>query len=259
MKYSPLFALLTLACAAAPVGGRSDHSDETWVVASDLDNYPFAAVDASGGPYGRDVEMMELLAKDCGARIEWRRMPFEELLGSVQNNEADLVCATMGITPERAEIVAFTEPYFATELVVVLRTGFGADSILAKRLAGRSVHAARGTTSEIAVRESLPDAMLVLERKGEVSSLDFLMNGEVDALVMDGPAGAALVAEGDGMLELAAENLAPEYYAIVLSRDRNDGLGERLDAALEAMRADGRMAELDRRYEVEPSASFLYK
>jgi len=178
-------------------------------------------------------------------------MPFDQLLGSVAAGEVDLVCATMGITEERARSVAFSDPYFETEIAVVLRTGFGVGPTLAERLAGRPVHAGRGTTSEAAVRKSLPNAIAVLETKGEGSSSDMLLSGEVDALVMDGPAAAAVVANGGGAFVLAPNPLASEKYGIVLARDRSDGLVKQLNAALRELRENGQLAELDFRFELD--------
>ncbi len=252
MKYWILAGLLLCSCASAPEGDSKRSTGELWVVGSDLDNYPFAAVDASGEPLGRDVEMMHQLATRNGAELEWRRMPFDQLLGSVAAGEVDLVCATMGITEERARSVAFSDPYFETEIAVVVRTGFGVGPTLAERLVGRPVHAGRGTTSEVAVRESLPKSIAVLETKGEGSSADMLLSGEVDALVMDGPAAAAVVADSAGAFELAPSALASEKYGLVLARNRGDGLVQQLNASLRALRENGQLAELDFRFELAP-------
>ena len=75
-----LVALLPLAACVASRG----RGLEPVVVASDLDNAPFAFVGRDGRPAGRDVEMMERLAAHAGLALEWRRMPFEELLPAAE-------------------------------------------------------------------------------------------------------------------------------------------------------------------------------
>ena len=185
------------------------------IVASDLDNLPFAGVDDSGRAIGRDVELMEQLAAGLGREVEWRRMPFDQLLPAAERGEVDVVCATLGITAERAQRVLFSEPYFDTSITVVVRTGAGEPTALAD-LDGRPVAAAAGTTSEEALLRDLPGARGVLENKQQLATAERLYAGEVDGAVMDAPAADALVAASAGRLVRLAPDLARERYALAL-------------------------------------------
>ena len=146
-----LLVCLCAACASGPYGAAPLR------VGSDLDNAPFAFVDGSGSARGRDVEMMQELAARLGRELVWVRMPFADLLPAVEEGAVDAVCATMGITPERAERVAFTRPYYHTAIAVVVRAGDDEPTSLAD-LDGMRVSGAAGTTSERAVRLHLPNA-----------------------------------------------------------------------------------------------------
>lgn len=238
-----LFALLA-ACGAAPDLG--DRALGRIVVASDLDNLPFAGVDADGAPIGRDVEMMQLLAQRLQLAIEWRRMPFDELLPAAENGDVDVVCATLGITPERQERVRFSTAYFYTEIAVVVRAGFGEPAELGD-LHGRVVSAARGTTSQRAVRRHLPGAIGAFDNKEGVAADVRLGRGAIDAAVMDGPAADRLVAASDGALRRLPQPLERERYALALPKDRVE-LCALLDRELQEMRRSGALAELDRRW-----------
>ena len=240
MRPAAALALLLLtACASqrAPL-----------VVASDLDNAPFAFVDDDGEPAGRDVEMMDTLASRLGRELEWERMPFEELLDAAAQARVDLVCATLGITPERRRLVDFSRPYFDTSIAVVVRDGPGEPRSLAA-LSGRRVSAAQGTTSERAVRAGLPGAELHLLPPGAHSAVEQLLAFEVDAAVMDAPDATRLVAEHAG--ELARlDDLESERYALALPRGST--LRPLLDGLLGEMSANGELAELDREWGLEP-------
>lgn len=218
---------------------------------SDLDNAPFASVNAGGAAIGRDVEMMQALARDAGVSLEWKRLPFDQLLSSLREGELDIVCATMGITDERKLTVAFTDPYFETSISVVLRAGFGQGASLVERLSGKAVHAGVGTTSELAVRNALPDATLYRGTKEVDTSLELLMDGHVDALVMDEPAARKLVAASGGLVELADERLAEENYALVISRDAKT-LRQRLNKSLGKLASRGEWRALNERFALQP-------
>lgn len=236
-----LFTLALLwpwACATtAPGSGR------VLTVASDLDNPPFAALDANGMPVGRDVEMMNALARSLGAELRWRRLPFEQLLPAVEAGEVDVVCATLGVTPERERSVAMTRPYFQTAIAVVVRAGADEPRTLAQ-LAGQRVGAAGGTTSERAVRAKLPTAIGVFENKDGRSTGERLADGTLAAAVLDGPAADALVAGSAGRFVRLDESLGAERYALALPPGSTE-LRDELDQALFACERSGQLAALD--------------
>ena len=246
--------LALAACRADPAPGQEgrDPSDlRPLVVASDLDNPPFASVDADGRPRGRDVEMMELLARALDRSVVWRRMAFAALLDSAEAGEVDLVCATIGITPERAERVRFSQPYYETEIAVVARSGAREPRSLAD-LAGRRVAAGAGTTSELALLKHLPQAIPVLDDKAVGTTRERLLAREIDAVLLDGPSADALVAPSRSELVRLPEAVAVERYALVLPKDRVE-LASAVDRALERLRSQGVLARLDREHALMPS------
>jgi len=237
--------LLLSGCAAAP------REPAPLLVASDLDNRPFAWLDASGRAQGRDVEMMQALAGRLGRPLVWVQMPFDELLAAAQRGGVDAVCATLGITAERERLVDFSRPYFRTELACVTLARPGAPQGVAD-LAGRRVGAGLGTTSERALALRAPAARAVLENKAGLPALQRLRSGDVDALVMDGPAADALVASAPGELRRLPEDLGAELYALALPQ--GSALLADLNRALLELEQDGTLARLDAAHGLRPSA-----
>lgn len=231
------------ACAGPPDGPRP------LLVASDLDNPPFAWRQPDGAPAGRDVEMMQDLARRLGRPLVWMRLPFEQLLPAAREGRVDVVCATLGVTPEREETVDFSAPYFRTQIAVVVAAGPAAPRSLAD-LAGRRVGAGLGTTSERALRRALPAALPVLENKAGLPALERLLSGEIDALALDGPAADALVAGSGGRLLRLPEALGPEHYALALPE--GSPLRAALDRALLEHERDGSAARLDAAHGLAP-------
>jgi len=176
------------------------------------------------------------------------RMPFDELLGALEEGRADVVCATLGITPERARRVDFTRPYFETELAVLVPSQ-GPRSLA--ELDGRRVGAGAGTTSERAVRSKLPRAIGVFENKAGRGTAERLIGGELEAAVMDGPAAEAMVAASAGRLVRLDVVLDAERYALALTRGQ-PGLLAALDAALEEAHESGRSAAWNEEFGTNP-------
>jgi glutamine transport system substrate-binding protein len=234
-----LLALLVISPACAP-------TRPALVVASDLANPPFAEFDEARGASGRDVEMMAELARRLGRELVWERMDFPELLPAVEAGEVDAVCATLGITEERARRVRFSRPYFETAIAVVVRTGPGEPRTLAD-LAGRRVAAGGGTTSAFAVAAKLPSAIAVLENKSGAATPDRLLGGEVDAAAMDGPNADQMVAASAGRLRRLDEDLDAERYGLVVARE-DEALARALDEALADLEREGFLLQLDVKY-----------
>jgi polar amino acid transport system substrate-binding protein len=242
VKLLAALALVLLPACAATGGGAAPLR-----VASDLDNKPFAFVDENGEAAGRDVKMMEELAHRMGRQVEWVPMPFEELMPAVRGGQVDIVCATLGVTPERSREMDFTQPYFRTELVAVTLAGPGAPASIAD-LSGRAVAAGAGTTSERAVSMRAPAAHLVTGSKTGSTAGQRLLAGEVVAVVMDGPAAEAIIAASGGKLARLPESFGPEDYALALPR--GSALREHLDGALAACERDGTITRLDEAFGV---------
>ena len=236
-----LSALCALAVLLLVAGCRTAAPPATalvpLVVGGDLDNRPFAWVDDRGRPRGRDVEMMTELGRRLGREVVWQRLPFEQLLEAAEHGRVEVVCATLGHTPERQERVDFTRPYFETTLDVVVRRGRCEPAALAD-LAGRRVGAGPGTTAERALRELLPEALAVTANPEGRDGAARLADGELDALVLDGPSAVALVSRHRTRLMRLPAALAHESYALVLPRGRAQ-LREALNAALLATTAEG--------------------
>lgn len=177
--------------------------------------------------------MMRELARRLERELVWKRMPFDELLPAAERGEVDVVCATLGITPERAERVAFSRPYYRTWIALVERS----DQPLPDPIpAGARLSGGVGTTAERAIRLHVPQAAFVAIGKDDPTALEQLEAGKLDGIAMDLPAASARVAASDGRLRLHAQTLCPEEYALALPKDRAE-LRAQLDHALALLEA----------------------
>lgn len=235
-----------IALALAALLGAAACSSPRLVVASDLANPPFAWVDDAGEPRGRDVEMTQLLADALQRELVWRPMPFDQLLDAVESGAVDVAVATLGRTPEREARLPFTRTYYQTSISVVVRRGAGEPTTVAE-LAGRTVSAGRGTTSEDAAQLHLATSTIAEPSAKGDTSLDRLLSREVDALVLDTPNARALVDLHPTTLTLLAPPLTEEHYAIPVRKD-DPALLTALNAALEHLDATGQQSELNTRH-----------
>ena len=121
-------------------------------------------------------------AGERGIALRWSTRSYDGLVGALENKEIDLVLGVFGINQERAERVAFSEPYYTSEAVLIINPIH--QDIRIDRLDGRSIGVRAGTVIGKMVQErfsksttvpfkTLDDAVLALKRS------------EVDAVVDD--------------------------------------------------------------------------
>lgn len=68
---------------------------------------------------GFDMDVAREIGKQLGVKTEIQEMSFDALLGAVKTGKVDIVVAGMTETPERAQEVNFSKPYFVDKNVVL--------------------------------------------------------------------------------------------------------------------------------------------
>lgn len=85
---------------------------KTYIIGFDGAYPPFAYTDNLGNNLGFDVESAYWIAEQKGFDITYQALAWSELIPALQNGRLDMVYAGMSITPERQEIIDFTNPYW---------------------------------------------------------------------------------------------------------------------------------------------------
>jgi len=236
-------AAFLVGCAGFLVGcaGTGERPDDVLVVWSDMANPPFSSWSSSWmgrRPVGIEVDILDDAARRLGKRDRWVQKPFTELIPGVVDGDADVAASTIGITPERAELVAFSRPYFRTEIVAVVRDVPDGPRSLAD-LTGMPVGAGRGTTAVAAARQAIRNPDLVLEEQDGMGLDELLARGRIDAVVLDAPAALRMIEEADVPLRRLDAPLGEEAYAFAVAHG-----SPRLLAAIDAaIRRHGEAAE----------------
>ncbi|MBQ0051199.1 MAG: transporter substrate-binding domain-containing protein [Treponema sp.] len=70
---------------------------------------------------GFDASLGELIAKNNGKRLHIIDMSFGSLIEALQSGTIDFIAAGMTVTEERKKLVDFSEPYFSSKQVVIVR------------------------------------------------------------------------------------------------------------------------------------------
>lgn len=73
---------------------------------------PFCYPGPDGEPVGMEIELMRKIADTLHLRLRVVDMDFSELIPSLLGGKVDIIGSCISVTPEREEIIRFTESYY---------------------------------------------------------------------------------------------------------------------------------------------------
>ena len=142
---------------------------------------------------GYDIALAQYIADDLGVELKVVDMAFESLCISLSQGDFDLVLSGMSETPDRAEAIDFTSPYYVGEQLVLVRSEDADSYNTTDDLAGKKVAIQRGTIQEPIAKELFGEENVVALVKNQDVILE-LQNGKVDVAFIDGIVSMAFAA-----------------------------------------------------------------
>jgi polar amino acid transport system substrate-binding protein len=210
---------------------------------------PWVVGDAPESGEGFEAAVAYAIAAELGFAPEdvvWVRTTFDEAIAPGPKN-FDFNLQQYSITDERKEAVDFSSPYYQTAQTVITVEGSAAAS--AKSLAdlqGLVIGAATGTTSFAAIENIIKPTAGAKAFNSNDDAKAALSSGQVDAIVVDLPTAFYLTAvelDGGIILGQLAGAEAGDSFGLVL--DKGSPLTAAVSAAVDALRASGKLAEIE--------------
>lgn len=198
---------------------------------------------------GIDAEVAALIADELGMKLEIVDTDFDSIIPGVTGGKYDMGMAGMTVTEDRLKSVNFTTSYATGIQSIIVKEGSAitcADDLFGDGKYKIGVQTA--TTGDLYSTWDIEDAGLgTVERfnKG-ADAVAALVAGKVDCVIIDNEPAKAFVAANTGLTILATE-YAVEDYAICYAKG-NDELGQKINAALEKLIAEGKVAEIVDKY-----------
>lgn len=204
---------------------------------------PYETVDDSNNVVGIDPDIAQAVADKLGMKLEIINMEFESLIPALSADQIDIAFAGMTVDPERAEQVDFTISY-ATGIQAII---VPEDSTIATvdDLKDKKVGVQTGTTGDMYCTDDLGEDHVQRFESGVVAT-QALVNGQIDAVVIDNEPAKAYVEANQGLKILDTEYTVEDYAAAV--KKGNTELLDKVNKAMEELKADGTLDEIIANY-----------
>ncbi|HQY32352.1 transporter substrate-binding domain-containing protein [Actinotalea sp.] len=232
--------------------GTSDPAYEPWMVDNDPTNgegFESAVAYAVAAQLGFDADA-----------VAWVPATFDQIIAPGAKS-FDVAINQVSISDERRENLDFSSSYYDTaQAVVTLEGSAAADATSIADLAALKIGAMVGTTSAQVATDAIAPATDVQLFNDNDQVKQALTAGLVDAIVVDLPTALYITAaELDGGIlvgQLPAGD-APDQFGLVL--DKDSALTEAVTAAVDALRADGTLAELEAQWLTDTAGAPVLK
>jgi polar amino acid transport system substrate-binding protein len=164
-----LAGALGIACLAyvAPIFAQAP----TYNVGATPTGVPFTFLDVKTNTIqGAMVDLITAIGDDAGFKVSVRATPFSALIPSLTSNKIDIISAAMLITPQRQEVIDFSDPIFPFPEGMVVNVADNSPYKTLTDLKGQVVGAQVGTVyidflrregefAEVKVYDSLADML----------------------------------------------------------------------------------------------------
>ena len=240
--------------SAAETGEFTTVEEGKLIMATNAQFPPYEMVaDGEGfngsGFEGIDVEIASAIAGKLGLELQIDDMEFTSALTAVQNNAADVILAGLTYNAERDEVLDFTDSYSTGVQVVIVTEDSDITSI--DDLANdKMIGTQAGTTGWSLASASPEDGGYGEDHVNGYDSgalaVQALLNGQIDAVIIDNAPAEEFVAANEGLKILETPWITEDYCAAV--DEGNTALLEAINSALVELIDDGTVQEILDKY-----------
>ncbi len=210
---------------------------------------PYEMVADDGSFEGIDIEVAGAIAEKLGLELQVDDMGFDAALQAAQTGKSDMVMAGVTITEERQAVMDFSNSYANGVQVVIVKEDSPIQTV--DDLANANMIGCQmGTTGYIYCSDTPENGGFgedhVTPYDDGAAAVQALMNGQIDAVVIDNMPAQEYVAANPGLKILDGE-FTNEDYAIGVAKG-NTALLDAINGALEELTNDGTIQSIVDKY-----------
>jgi len=240
---------------AAPSQNALDRivSEGTIKIAIPQDTPLFGTESADGSYEGYDVEVAQMLAQDLGVEVELVPVTSKNRIPFLTSGKADLVISSMGVKPERALAIDFSNAYAPFFWAV-----YGAkdlDVSTVEDAAAYKVGATLGTLEEIAFSDAAVEGTEIMRFDDQATTVQAYLTGQVD-LIVTGNAIAAEMIKNNPDMKIETKIVLQHSPCHIGVRQSDDALLTWVNAFVYSHTLNGDFDQLSVKWFGEPLPDF---
>ena len=210
---------------------------------------PYEMTTDDGGFEGIDVEVAAAIAEKLGLELVVDDMGFDAALTAVQTGQSDIAMAGITVTPDREEVMDFSNSYATGVQVVIVPEDSPIQTI--DDLANAEMIGCQAATTGYIYASDTPEnggygEDHVTAYENGALAVMALVNGQIDAVIIDNEPAKAFVEANEG-LKILETPWVEEEYAIGVAKGNTDLLNA-INAVMDELKADGTFQSIVDKY-----------
>lgn len=213
---------------------------------------PFTVPDASGGWTGWEIELMRAVCEEAKLDYELAPTAWDGIIPALLSKKIDMIMGSMSITEARLKSIDFSDKYYKTPTMVVGTNRMKFDAT-PEGLKGKILGVQTATIHQAYANKYFTGAEIKEYQTQDEINQD-LISGRIDATQADSLALETFLEskEGKSCCELKGE-VADDPAILGLGvgvglRKGDDELKAKINAAIAAIRANGKYDEIAKKY-----------
>jgi polar amino acid transport system substrate-binding protein len=251
MKLGPRIAIF--AAAAALSFGAAHAEDMTKLKVGTEGAYPpFNNLTADGKLEGFDIDIANALCAQMKVECEIVTQDWDGIIPALQAGKFDAIIASMSITDERKQKVDFSHKYYQTPPAIAVPKDSTIADVSPESLKGKSLGVQASTTHFNYAEAKYGDSDIKGFPSAQEYQLD-IANGRLDAVMDDVMVLRGWLATDAGACCKLLGTVKPDPKisgegAGIAVRKGETALADKLNAAIDAIRASGKYDEIAKKY-----------
>jgi len=206
---------------------------------------------------GYDVQMAKKIAEGLGKELVIVKMEWDGLVPALQSNKIDAIIAGMSPTKERKQTIDFTENYYTSDFVMVIKKGSKYEKAKSIQDFSGAKITSQLNTSNYNVIDQIKDVQKQTAMDNFPAMRVALEAGKIDGYVAERPEGISAAAANDKFAYVAFEegfdtDLSNTSIAVGLRKD--DANREKINEILKGISEDDRQAIMEEAISQQPAA-----
>jgi polar amino acid transport system substrate-binding protein len=204
---------------------------------------------ATGKGIGLEYEVFNEIARRINAKVEWSLMAWDPMIEAVRQGQFDVGMDGISITPERDEVIDYSDPYISVDQYMLVRADeteiTGPESFTAE--SGKLIGAQTGTTSfytaiyDFLGAESEDDPRVkTFDTYG--AAIAALKAGDVDMVLSDTAASSGYMGANPGAFKTIGQPVKSDPLGFIFTPGSD--LVAPVNAGLASMKADGTLEKM---------------
>lgn len=228
------------------------HAADKIVIGTEGAYPPFNNLESDGTLTGFDIDIAKALCAEMKAECTFVTQDWDGIIPALQAKKFGAIVASMSITPERKEKVDFTDKYYNTPPAIAVPKDSTLTEATEAALEGKVLGAQGSTTHSNYAEAHMKKSELKLYPTADEYKLD-LANGRIDGAIDDVVVLSEWLKTPDGACckllgTLPIDPVINGEGAGIAIRKGEDALREKFNAAIKAIRANGKYQEINAKY-----------